>query len=139
MTSIARRNALEQAITPETTLEDALRLFVEHFDTTTVPNCAQEHGDMLLFQWGGPYSWNPHFNINITRQFTYEYGGEYGGMEQLYIDINYPGDNIQIEDGNMWFDGNDLDAFLNTILQSEPVQLMKNQPITAIEVTLTGV
>lgn len=117
-----------------TSLKDALMSFMKHFDETEVEGCAKIDGDMLLYQWGGPYSWAPHFSINLTRQFSYEdEDGEYGGMEQLKMDCKYNAKMLNLESGNEWFDGVDIDTFIQRVLSSDAVIAADEQAMLALD------
>lgn len=48
---------LKSKISVDIGLESAIRIFIEHYSFTKVENCSEfDDGDMLLYQWGGPYS-----------------------------------------------------------------------------------
>ena len=50
---------IKERIPPGAPLTDALGKFVDFYASTSIQGCPKESGgDMLLFEWGGPYSWD---------------------------------------------------------------------------------
>ncbi len=78
---------LKKHITQNESLKNVLGAFIKHYSKTDIVGYSKDDdSDMLLFQWGGPYSWSPDFSVNLTRQFSSNNVGEdYHGMEQLSI------------------------------------------------------
>ena len=107
MTPAQVLSLLKQKIPFGTSLNKALTTFISIFDETVIEGCEKvNEGDMLLFQWGGPYSWDPSFSINLTRQFSYESDNrEHTGMQQLQMNCRFNPEAITVESGNEWFDG----------------------------------
>ncbi len=132
---------IKSKITVGTSLRDALIIFMRHFDDTEVEGCNKaDDGDMLLFQWGGPYSWDPYFSINLTRQFSHENEeGEYIGMEQMQMDCRYEAKGISIESGNEWFDGSDIESFIQQVLASNAVAVVSNLEMKSLDFDLNDV
>jgi hypothetical protein len=45
---------------------------------------------MLLFEWGGPYSWDQAVSVSLTRQFSFDdENGDYDRMQQLHMHCRY--------------------------------------------------
>lgn len=132
---------LKSTIPAGTSLTDALVTFMKNFDETEVAGCNKAtEGDMLLYQWGGPYSWDPCFSINLTRQFTFE--GEdsgYEGMEQLSMDCRYEADLVSLESGNIWFDGTDITSFIEQVLSSDAVRAVSGLEMKSLDFELSEV
>ena len=124
-----------------TSLKDALTIFVHHFETTSVDGCTKENeDDRLLFEWGGPYSWNSNFSIDLTRQFSHtDEDGEYSGMEQLHMRCNFDANEIEIAPNNAWYEGTGVQSFLQMILNSVPVTAASIINMKSIEFELHDV
>lgn len=137
MTSQQVLNDLKSKIPAGTSLKEVLTSFIRHFDETEVESCAQFDGDMLLYQWGGPYSWDSYFSVNLTRQFTFEdEDGEYDGMEQLQMNCRYEADALNLESGNEWFDGTDIEAFIQRVLSSDAVSMASAHVMQSLDFEL---
>jgi hypothetical protein len=132
---------LEDDIPAGTTLVAALEKFIKVFSATEVDGCPKEtNGDMLLFQWGGPYSWDEHFSINLTRQFSFvDADGEYDGMQQLQMDCRYRAGDISIEEGNQWLWRDEVRPFLQYVLDAPCVKAAKGLEMQSLEFTLGDV
>lgn len=134
---------IQSKIPVGTSLENALTIFVHHFESTNVDGCSKESDDdMLLFQWGGPYSWNSNFSIDLTRQFSHVYedeDGDYSGMEQLHMRCNFDANDIAIAPDNVWYEGTDIQSFLQMILNSAPVKAASVFNMKSIEFELHDV
>lgn len=60
--------AIEKRIPTGTALTDALTEFVNFYASSSIEGCAKEtEGDMLLFEWGGPYPWDDCVSLSLTR------------------------------------------------------------------------
>lgn len=134
-------NELKSKISIGIDLETAMKIFVEHYDSTKVGTCSKaDEEDMLLFQWGGPYSWDDSFSINLTRQFSFnDDQGDYIGMKQLRMDCKYSPKDIQIDSGNFWFEGKEINEFLDKIFESNAFEKTKNLDMTHVEFNLNEV
>ena len=132
---------LEDDIPAGTSLEAALEKFIKFFSATEVDGCPKEtDGDMLLFQWGGPYSWDGHFSINLTRQFSFvDAAGEYDEMQQLQMDCRYLVKDISIEEGNQWLWRDEVEPFLQYVLDAPCVKFAKGLQMQSLEFTLGAV
>ncbi len=122
-------------------LKDALITFIDHYETSSADGCKKNDDcDMLLFQWGGPYDWDPAFSINLTRQFSYQdEDGEYDRMEQLSMDCRFDSVKVSVEPGSQWLEGDDLEKFKELILNSEVVKLCADEKMKAIRWELSEV
>src|SRR5471030_217071 len=141
MTPIEVLQKLENDIPPGTALVPALEKFIKFFSATQVDGCPKKtDGDMLLFQWGGPYSWNNHFSINLTRQFSFVNAtGEYDGMQQLQMNCRYRKEDIAIDGGNQWLWRDEVESFLQYVLDSPCVKAAKGLRMQSLEFTLGDV
>ncbi len=129
---------LKQKIPAGTNLKEALSTFIRHFDEIEVEGCNKaDDGDMLLFQWGGPYSWDSNFSINLTRQFSHKStDGEYLSMQQLQMNCRYDPENIAEESGDEWFDGSDIESFTKRILSSKAVAAVNSLEMRSLDFSL---
>ena len=134
-------NEIKARIPESTNLVDALDIFISFFESTDIEGCEKEKdGDMLLFEWGGPYSWDSSYSITLTRQYSYEdEKGEYLGMQQLRMNYKYDPELINVESGNFWFDGKNIKNFRTMVLNSEIVQTAKLLNMKTIEFELGDV
>jgi hypothetical protein len=132
---------LEDDIPAGTGLVSALEKFIKFFSETDVDGCPKEtNGDMLLFQWGGPYSWDDHFSINLTRQFSFvDATGEYDRMQQLRMDCRYRVADISIEEGNQWLWRDEVESFLQYVLDAPCVKAAKGLQMQSLEFVLDDV
>ena len=133
---------LQSKIDNTTKLESALSIFIDHYDATEVENCSKKEGDsdMVLFQWGGPYTWDNSVSINLTRQFIFSNDeGEYLGMQQLRMDCKFSPEDIEIESGNFWMEELSAELFLQKVLKSDAVNLAKGLKMQNIEFNLGDV
>lgn len=133
---------LQSKIDNTTKLESALSIFIDHYDATEVKNCSKGEGDadMVLFQWGGPYTWDNSVSINLTRQFIFSNAeGEYLGMQQLRMDCKFSPEDIVIESGNFWMEELSAELFLQKVLKSDAVNLAKGLKMQNIEFNLGDV
>ncbi|MCP4604404.1 MAG: hypothetical protein GY847_28425 [Proteobacteria bacterium] len=84
-----------------------------------------EDGDTLLFQYGGPYSWEPgFFDLNITRQFIRKKNGE---MKQLSLSFLYPVTENALEDNRWCTCVEEIDGFRKYIMDSEAVSWIRDK------------
>jgi hypothetical protein len=122
-------------------LELILKSFIEHYSTTDIDSCSKEEKeDMLLYQWGGPYSWDESFSINLTRQFSfYDDKGDYIGMKQLRMDCKFLPNEINIESGNFWFEEEKTEDFLSKILKSNSFNRAKNLKLQSVQFALNDI
>jgi len=120
-------------------LESALRIFINYFQTTEVDSISvDEDSDMLLFQWGGPYSWDELFSVNLTRQIVYhDANGNCQKMQQLKMNCRYSADKVQIESGNFWLKNNNLKEFKKNIFDSEVFIKVQNLKMESIDLELS--
>ena len=128
-------NDLKNMITADATLAEALSRFIDHYAATEVEGCDKNaDGDMLLFQWGGPYDWDPACSINLTRQFSHlDADGEYDGMEQLSMDCRFDPARVSMESGSQWLEGGDVEAFKSMVLQSAVVARCDGENMESID------
>ena len=134
-------NELKVLISANTPLPEALERFINFYSNTNIEGCPKDdEGDMLLFQWGGPYSWDESYSINLTRQFTFlDSDGEYEGMQQLQMNCRYNPEQIAIKSGNEWFEGENLDEFRQSVLSSDSVKLASTLEMRSIALELGDV
>jgi len=126
---------LEKRIPTGTTLSDALTQFVEHYADTEIEGCPKESdGDMLLFEWGGPYPWDEFVSVSLTRQFSFnDENGEYDRMRQLHMHCRYDARQVSLASSNEWLRGGDIDAFLQFVLGApctKAVELLRMQSLS---------
>lgn len=88
MTADESLQEIKSRITSSMSLVEALTEFIKFFNSTTIASCPKhKEQDMLLFQYGGPYSWSDYFSVNLTRQCTFTgWFGVHKGMTQLSSD-----------------------------------------------------
>ena len=141
MTPMEVLQKLEAEIPSGTALVSALEIFIKFFSETQVDGCPKEaDGDMLLFQWGGPYSWDNHVSINLTRQFAFmDATGEYDGMQQLQINCRYRKEEIRIDEGNKWLWGLEVESFLQYVLDAPCVKAAQDLQMQSFEFALGDV
>jgi hypothetical protein len=141
MTPTQALNELKSRIPPGTPLVAALEQFIRFYSDTEIDDCPKaSEGDMLLFQWGGPYSWDTCFSVNLTRQFSFDdEDGEYDRMQQLQMNCRYQAGQIAIAPGNEWLYGADTEAFLQKILVAPCVITAKNLNMQSLDFDLHDV
>ncbi len=105
-------------------VEDTLSEIIDFFFNSYVEGHSKEDdGDMLLFQYGGPYPWDENTNINITRQFSFtDKEGEHKGMSQLKVNFGYDNEKYPMTNGNFWHEDETLEQFKEKVLNSEVVK-----------------
>jgi len=138
------QEALEEVkkrIPAGTSLPDALRKFVDFYASTSIEGCPKDaDGDMLLFQWGGPYSWDQCVSLSLTRQFSFSGDdGDDERMQQLHMDCRYDASQVSLAAGNEWLDGQDTDAFLQYVLNAPCTHAVDNLNMHSLEFGLHDV
>jgi hypothetical protein len=84
-----------------------------------------EDGDMLLFQYGGPYSWSPaYFDLNITRQFITKTQGVF---YQLSLSFLYVVTENSLQDNKWCKRVEEIDSFRNYIQSSAAIAWISNR------------
>ncbi len=141
---MAPREALgeiEKRIPTGTALTDALREFVEFYVSTSIAGCPKEsEGDMLLFEWGGPYPWDDCVSLSLTRQFSFnDEDGEYDHMQQMHMHCRYESSQVSLVAGNEWLWEQDTDAFLKFVLSAPCTETVKNLDMLSLDFDLHDV
>lgn len=95
----------------------------------------QDHGDMLLFQWG-TCDWGdgPTFQFDLTRQLIDENDpDDDGAIWQLSVTAHYPeAVGAIVGSGNRWCDSpDDLDEFRFFIEASPAMQVVRQRPASS--------
>ena len=118
----------------------AFKLFVEHFHCVDVEGCDKgSDGDMLLFEWGGPYSWDQQVSVGLTRQFSFnDPDGDYEGMKHLRIDFKYLPEALEMDNGNKWLEGSE-EQDVQSVLGSRSFSAIENLNWLAMEIALSDV
>lgn len=126
---------IKKRISPGTPLTDALSKFVDFYASTAIEGCPKESdGDMLLFEWGGPYPWDESVSLNLTRQFSLtDEDGEYEQMQQLHMRCLYDASQVALAAGNEWLYGQDTDAFLQYVLNAPCTAAVKNLHMQSLD------
>lgn len=111
---------VKRRIPSGTSLTDALSEFVKFYASTSIEGCPKDaEDDMLLFEWGGPYSWDPCVSLSLTRQFSLnDKDGDYDRMQQLHMHCRYDANQVALVAGNHWLYGENTDAFLQYVLDA---------------------
>ena len=111
---------VKRKIPSGTSLTDALSEFVKFYASASMEGCPKDaEGDMLLFEWGGPYSWDPCVSLSLTRQFSLnDEAGDYDRMQQLHMRCRYDANQVTLVAGNHWSYGEETDAFLQYVLDA---------------------
>jgi hypothetical protein len=132
---------IEKRIPTGTPLTDALREFVEFYVSTSIEGCPKEsEGDMLLFEWGGPYSWDDCVSLSLTRQFSFnDEDGEYDHMQQLHMRCRYDTRQVSLVAGNEWLWEQDTDVFLKFVLNASCTETVKNLNMLSLDFDLHDV
>lgn len=132
---------LKDLIPQGTDLLSCLDKFISFYETTYIEGCDKDkEDDMLLFQWGGPYSWDKNYSINLTRQFCFnDEDGEYIGMKHLQMNCKYDPELVNIEGGNFWFDGGNINTFRELVFNSEIVKAALKLKMQSLEFELGDV
>lgn len=132
---------IEKRIPPKTPLTEALSEFVNFYASTAIEGCPKDSdGDMLLFEWGGPYPWDDCVSLSLTRQFSLsaedgEDGedGEDEHMLQLHMRCRYDASHVILVAGNKWLHGHDTNAFLQYVLNAPCTETVKNLQMLSID------
>jgi hypothetical protein len=124
-----------QRIPLGTSLADALSEFVNFYASSSIEGCPKDSdGDMLLFEWGGPYSWDDCVCLSLTRQFSFsDENGEYERMQQLHMHCRYDASQVTLVAGNEWLNGQDTDAFLQYVLNAPCTQTVKGLTMLSLD------
>jgi hypothetical protein len=126
---------IKKRIPPGSALTHALTEFVNFYAATSIEGCPKEaDGDMLLFEWGGPYSWDESVSVSLTRQFSFnDEDGEYDHMQQLHMRCRYDASEVTLVAGNEWLHGQDTDSFLEYVLRAASTETVKNLSMRSID------
>ena len=129
---------LKKRIPFGTSLTDALGEFVKFYALSSVEGCPKDSdGDMLLFEWGGPYSWDDCVSLSLTRQFSLnDEDGEYERMQQLHMHCRYDPRQVSLVAGNEWLHGQDTDAFLQSVLNAPCTRAVRNLNMLSLDFDL---
>jgi|SRR6185369_3368246 hypothetical protein len=132
---------IKQRIPSGTPLLDALSEFISFYASTSIEGCPKDSdGDMLLFEWGGPYSWDESVALSLTRQFSFnDEDGEYEQMQQLHMHCRYDASQLNLVAGNAWLHGQDTDAFLQYILDAPCTETVKNLTMRSLDFNMHDV
>lgn len=135
MTPLEAFEEIQKRISTGTPLTDALSEFVNFYASTTIEGCPKDaDADMLLFEWGGPYSWDDCVSLSLTRQFTLsDQDGEYSHMQQLHMHCRYDASRVTLAGGNKWLDGEDADTFRRYVLNAPCTEAVKNLPMLSLD------
>ncbi len=89
---------------------------------------------MLLSEWGGPYPWDDCVSLSVTRQFSLNSDdGEYERMQQLHMRCRYYASEVALVAGNKWLHGQDIDAFLQYVLNAPCTVAVKNLNMLSLD------
>ncbi len=132
---------LEQGIPSGSPLNDALTKFVQFYADTEIDGCPKStDGDMLLFEWGGPYPWDQAVSLSLTRQFSFnDDDGEYDHMQQLHMHCRYDATQVSMVSSNEWLDGMDVATMLDRVLNAPCTKLVEQLPMQSLEFELHAV
>lgn len=135
MTPLEAFEEIKKRVSPGTAMTDALTEFVEFYASTSIHGCPKESdGDMLLFEWGGPYPWDECVSLSLTRQFSLsDEDGEYEQMQQLHMHCRYDAGQVTLAAGNEWLSGQDTDLFLQYVLNAPCTAAVKNLPMRSLD------
>ncbi len=141
MTPSQALEELEQQIPPGTALTHALTKFVQFYVNTDIDGCPKtDDGDMLLFEWGGPYPWDQSVSLSLTRQFSFnDEHGEYDHMQQLHMHCRYDPAQVSLVSSNEWLDGMDADTMLDRVLNAPCTKLVEHLRMQALDFDLYAV
>ncbi|RYE81734.1 MAG: hypothetical protein EOO80_00110 [Oxalobacteraceae bacterium] len=135
MTPYEAFEKIKNRIPPGTPLIDALTKFVDFYASTSIQGCPKKSdGDMLLFEWGGPYSWDECVSLSLTRQFSLsDEGGEYEQMQQLHMHCRYDASQVTLAAGNAWLYGQETDVFLQYVLNAPCTAAVENLRMQSLD------
>lgn len=90
---------------PTLTVRAGIAEMLAFYESVFPSGCANDSGDMLLFQWG-TYNWGDgtQFEINIIRQFVESAAEGDDAISQLQLSFKFPPnkDTAVLGDGNRW-------------------------------------
>ena len=126
---------IEKRIPTKTPLTEALSEFVSFYASTSIEGCPKDSdGDMLLFQWGGPYLWDDCVSLSLTRQYSLSAeDGEDEHVLQLHMRCRYDPSQVTLVTGNKWLHGQDTNAFLQYVLNAPCTETVKNLHMLSID------
>jgi hypothetical protein len=132
---------IEKRVPVGTSLTDALSEFVKFYASSSIEGCPKDaDGDMLLFQWGGPYSWDTCVSLTLTRQFSFrDEDGADERMQQLHMHCRYDASQVSLVEGNEWLYGQDTDAFLQYVLNAPCTQTAKSLNMLSLDFAIHDV
>lgn len=133
--------AVKKRIPAGTSLPDALGKFVDFYASTAIEGCPKNaDGDMLLFEWGGPYSWDNSVSLSLTRQFSFSGDdGDDERMQQLHMHCRYDASQLTLVAGNAWLHGQDTEAFLEYVLNAPCTRAVKDLRMHSLDFDLHDV
>jgi hypothetical protein len=128
-------NEIKKRIPVGTSVTDALSEFVNFYASTSIEGCPKDaDADMLLFQWGGPYSWDQSVSLSLTRQFSFrDEDGELEGMQQLHMHCRYDASQVTLGEGNKWLEDEDTGAFLRYVLDAPCTETVKTLNVLSLD------
>jgi hypothetical protein len=105
------------------TVRSGIAEMLSFYDLTVPTGCANEDGDMLLFQWGS-YDWGSgkHFEIDITRQFIEIALEDDDAISQLALTFTFAPDGVAaaLGTGTRWCKSqHEIDAFREFITSNQ--------------------
>jgi hypothetical protein len=126
---------IEKRIPAGTSLTDALSEFVNFYASTSIEGCPKDaDADLLLFEWGGPYSWDDSVSLSLTRQFSLnDEDGAYEKMQQLHMHCRYDASQVTLIAGNKWLHGQDTEAFLRYVLNAPCTEAVKHLNMRSLD------
>ncbi|MBD3329754.1 hypothetical protein GF357_04650 [Candidatus Dojkabacteria bacterium] len=132
------RNLLSKTGKKTFSANDALDIFEEFFFTFDIKNFPKDtDNDMALYQCG-VYDWGDgeKFEVDFTRQLSFEEDSEYEGMKQLHFTIYYDKKLASKDDAyNIWFDSNKgKKEWLNSIKASTGFKKVKDIKTNIFEI-----
>ncbi|OFA08440.1 hypothetical protein [Duganella phyllosphaerae] len=132
---------IKRQIPSGTSLTDALSEFVKFYASTSIEGCPKDaEQDMLLFEWGGPYSWDPCVSLSLTRQFSLnDEDGDYDRMQQLHMHCRYDANHVALVAGNHWLYGESTDAFLQYVLDAPSTRTVIHLNMLSLDFEIHGV
>jgi hypothetical protein len=141
MTPTQALEELEKKIPAGTALTSALAQFVKFYEDTEIDGCPKSSdGDMLLFEWGGPYSWDESVSVSLTRQFSVnDENGDDDRMQQLHMHCRYDATKVALASGNEWLHGQDTGAFLQWVLDAPCTKTVESLAMDSLSFDLHDV
>lgn len=124
------------------TATEALEIFKKFFFTFEVAGFPKnEDRDMALYQCG-IYDWGKEkFEVDFTRQLSFEEDGEYVGMKQLHLTLYFDSKLASKETNfNIWYDSSKgSEEWLNSITQSNGFKIVHNTKTTDFKISYEDV